>query len=345
MKLRTVEFGRGIAACAVVAFHTNATAAYVGLGTNRWTAPLELGVDFFFVLSGFIIFHVHSDDFGRPELALAYLWRRCVRLFPLLWLVAGGWIVLRSVAASAPTMEQIGTSLLLYPSLAEPMPKVVWTLRHEMLFYIAFCVGIINRWLGIALFCGWTLAVLLQMGLIVAGQPIIGLPSMLVSSFVLDFVFGVGVAIISRRWIVRSWWPLIIGIALVVVLSWAKVELSIERDDLLDYTSRANLLVPLIGAGFALCLYGMICIESQVKVPDWAMLLGAASYAIYLVHTPLNSVVQHIAVRLGDGAGHMLLMVSGIGAGIVLHLVFEKPVARLLRRLSPFATQQATVVT
>lgn len=341
MKLRTVELGRGIAAGAVVVFHANATAGYIGLASSPWASPLQLGVDFFFVLSGFIIFHVHRDDLGRADRALPYLWKRFARLIPLLWLVAGGWIVLRAVIASAPTIDQIATTLLLYPSLSETVPLVVWTLRHEMLFYVAFCVAIINRWMGLALFGGWTLAVLAQMGLIAAGRPIEGLPSLLLSSFVLDFVFGAVVAVIARRWVIRSWLPLVLGIAAVLVLGWATVALSLERLGTLDYTSPGNLFVPLIGAGFALCLYGMICIESRVKMPDWAMLLGAASYAIYLVHTPVNSIVQHVAVRLGDGVGHVLLIVSGIGAGIVLHLFFEKPVTRLLRRLSPFEPQQA----
>jgi peptidoglycan/LPS O-acetylase OafA/YrhL len=341
MKLRTVEFGRGIAASAVVIFHANAAAAHVGLGTSRWTSPLQLGVDFFFVLSGFIIFYVHSEDLGRTERALPYLWKRFVRLFPLLWLVVGGWIVLRSVMTDGPSIDQIGTSLLLYPSLSEPVPLVVWTLRHELLFYIAFCAAIFNRWVGFALFGVWTIAVLVQMGLIANGQPIEGLPSLLLSSFVLDFVFGALVAFISRRWTVASWWPLVAGIALVLVLGWATVALSLGRNGTLDYTSPGNLFVPLIGAAFALCLYGMICIEQRVKIPQWAMLLGGASYAIYLVHTPVNSIVQRIAVHLGDGFGHLLIIISGIGAGIVLHLVFEKPVARLLRRISPFEPQQA----
>jgi len=336
MKLRTVEVGRGIAASAVVVFHANATAGFIGLATTPWANPLQLGVDFFFVLSGFIIFHVHRDDMGHSDRALPYLWKRFVRLFPLLWLIAGGWIALRAVMVGAPSADQIGTSLLLYPSLADTVPEVVWTLRHEMLFYVAFCVAIINRSAGLALFGVWTVAVLVQMGLIAAGRPIEGMPSLLLSSFVLDFVLGAIVAAVSRRWVGSSWWPLLAGIALVGGLVWAMQVFGIDRLGTLDYTSAGNLFVPLIGAGFALCLYGMICVETRVRVPEWAMLIGASSYAIYLVHTPLNSIVQHIAVRLGDGFGHLLIIASGMAAGIVLHLLFEKPVTRALRRWSPF---------
>ncbi|NBQ54213.1 MAG: acyltransferase, partial [Proteobacteria bacterium] len=44
------------------------------------------GVDFFFVLSGFIILHAHMDDIGRPARLGRYLWRRAVRVYPIYWI-------------------------------------------------------------------------------------------------------------------------------------------------------------------------------------------------------------------------------------------------------------------
>ncbi|MFX8653275.1 acyltransferase family protein, partial [Acinetobacter baumannii] len=47
---------------------------------GRW------GVCFFFVLSGFIIAHVHWKDLGSPDRVSGFLWRRLVRIFPTYWL-------------------------------------------------------------------------------------------------------------------------------------------------------------------------------------------------------------------------------------------------------------------
>ena len=55
--INVLQAGRGLAALAVVMLHSSVAARDFG-GVH--TAPLEygyLGVDFFFVLSGFIIFH------------------------------------------------------------------------------------------------------------------------------------------------------------------------------------------------------------------------------------------------------------------------------------------------
>ncbi len=45
------------------------------------------GVDFFFVLSGFIILHVHAGDIGRPVRLGHYLQRRFTRVYPFYWVV------------------------------------------------------------------------------------------------------------------------------------------------------------------------------------------------------------------------------------------------------------------
>ena len=338
-KLRTVEVGRGVAACSVVAFHANGAAKIVGLSSTPWAGPLQNGVDFFFVLSGFIIFYVHRQDIGRAELAGEYLWKRFVRLFPLLWFVACGWMVLRTLLAEPPSLNQIGTSLLLYPSVEKPIPAVVWTLRHELLFYLAFCVAIVNRWAGISLFAIWIAAVLAQMVLIANGTPLLGVPSLLLSSFVIDFVLGAGVALLADRWLVRSWVPLIVGAVLVIAFGALSVAYDFDRLGVLDYTSINTLLLPVNGLAFAILLYGMLCIEDMVEVPEWAMLLGAASYAIYLVHVPANSISQWGAAKLGEGFGHAVIFLVGVGAGVIVHLLIERRITRYLRARSPFASR------
>lgn len=268
-KLETIEAARGIAALAVVFFHGNASAAFIGARTFEWLSIGEHGVDFFFVLSGFIIFFVHYQDIGRPGGSRDYLLKRALRLFPILWIVVGGWAVLRTAVGQPPSLETLGTSLLLYPSTAEPAPLVVWTLRHEALFYLAFLALILSRKAGMVLFGLWTAAALVQLALSLMGGPVGGLASFFLSSYALDFIFGAGIAILHRRRSFRrTSLPLILATLLIVTLFWIEKHYGIRRTSLLDYsTPAATLWVAILGLGFAAVLHGLLCIEGKFKVP------------------------------------------------------------------------------
>ncbi len=91
-RLGMIEAGRALAALAVVLFHTDTivTTNIVGAKALPLLGLGERGVDFFFVLSGFIITLVHADDIGRPDRLKYFAWRRWSRLYPILWLVVAG---------------------------------------------------------------------------------------------------------------------------------------------------------------------------------------------------------------------------------------------------------------
>lgn len=333
-KIETVEAGRGLAALAVVFFHANASAVRLGEQGVPLLSLGEHGVDFFFVLSGFIIFFVHRGDIGRPERARAYALKRAIRLFPLLWLVVLGWSGLKAIQGEAPSAEALGTSTLLYPSLTEPLPLVVWTLRHEAMFYLAFLALVWNRAAGLALFGLWSAAAITQLGLSMAGHPVTGLGAFFLSTYQLDFVLGALVALAPRPR--PSFLPLAIALAALIAAFWAEESFGLGRHGMLDYSSpEAVRWTPVLGLAFAALLYGLLAIEERVRVPRALMLLGAASYAIYLVHTPLNALLQHVLVRVPlplPGLIHLAFTLVGVAGGIALHLLFERPVARFLRR-------------
>ena len=112
------------------------------------------GVDFFFVLSGFIITHVHRRDLGRPAALGRFCARRFVRIYPLYWVVSAIVIGLALFSPDWATRLQpsyIIASLLLLPHGQDPLLGVGWTLEHEMLFYLAFAAAIASRRLGFVL--------------------------------------------------------------------------------------------------------------------------------------------------------------------------------------------------
>lgn len=84
---------RGIAAIWVLFFHLDVIIFYRDLGplvTHEWSGILTKGylwVDFFFLLSGFIISHVYASELSKSFLNFGiikkYLWTRFTRIYPL----------------------------------------------------------------------------------------------------------------------------------------------------------------------------------------------------------------------------------------------------------------------
>src|SRR5437870_555325 len=138
-KLTGIEAGRGIAALLVLGVH-----ARDHLFTDFGSVPLgdffvfgHAGVDFFFVLSGFIIFYVHADDIGRPYRLMHYLRRRFTRIYPFYWVIS--LLTLTAIVLSAhqglPSAGQFIASALLIPLNDIVIVPVAWTLQQEIVFY------------------------------------------------------------------------------------------------------------------------------------------------------------------------------------------------------------------
>ena len=155
-KLEWVEFGRGLAALAVVLSHTFMPGFPDYLSfchlLGRW------GVAFFFVLSGFIIYHVHSGDLGAPERALNFAWRRFIRIFPTYWLVVFVALFVRQYLGNPEYRVPIDAAFVVGQIFMIPQElfiPVAWSLRYELLFYSLFFVVILNFRIGVALFSLW----------------------------------------------------------------------------------------------------------------------------------------------------------------------------------------------
>ena len=89
LKITSLQVFRALAAIVVVLFHITIYAqeklkhALLG-GTFSFG---HTGVDFFFVLSGFIIFYAHHDVFGDRSQLRTYAFKRFIRIFPIYWIV------------------------------------------------------------------------------------------------------------------------------------------------------------------------------------------------------------------------------------------------------------------
>ena len=159
MKLEGIQLGRAVAALMVLLYHCNdfflPERLYAGLDGGRIFRMGYAGVEFFFVLSGFIMILVHRSDFDQPDRAAAYLRKRIVRIYPLLWIVLLGVLALNHVAGRASDPSAIAATFTLWPIRGDLVLVPAWTLQHEMLFYLLFMLVIINVRIGLSLLAIW----------------------------------------------------------------------------------------------------------------------------------------------------------------------------------------------
>ena len=147
--IRPIQYLRAIAALMVACLHS--FGQLPGANQLLYFPILGIGVDIFFVISGFIML---VTTWEKPITPRQFMTLRIVRIVPLYWLMT---LSLLGAAVVAPTLFKslkfdsaaVIKSLLFIPydSLSEPgHPYPVldpgWTLNYEMFFYALFALSL-----------------------------------------------------------------------------------------------------------------------------------------------------------------------------------------------------------
>lgn len=335
-RFTTIEAARGIAAILVVFHHAgNMVAQPRFVGVDPFGGHLKnfnVGVDFFFVLSGFIITWVHWNDLGHKERVGGYARKRFLRVFPPYWGVLFPLIVLYLAVPTAGVPSKhdpvnIALSIVLLPSTMEPVLGVGWTLVCEIIFYALFALLIAGGRKLLPLLALWAV-------IIVVANLLTSLPfplNYLVSPFDLEFIAGVGVAVLLRRGSVPA--PrMLLGAGLLIFLLPMLFALDVQNVAL-----RARLV---FGTGAALFVLGAVELERRrsFKLPRVLVFFGASSYVIYLIHPVVLSfgiqVIWHVGGRiLPIDVLAVVLAILGVAAGVVYHLTAEPVFTALAARI------------
>ena len=204
-KFDSLQIFRGLAALGVVFHHAaKSTNAFVGQIPTWLNSIFEygfLGVDFFFVLSGFIIMSSHFDDEKSIAALKNYGVKRFVRIFPPYWPVSialiFAYFLLPSLSQGERGDFSLLSSLLLLPDTEPPALSVAWTLIHEVMFYMIFCLFFFSNKLFLVFVFGWVLAICTLPWL--NTQPDFS-PFLMrfLSPINLEFVLGMGMAYLAR---------------------------------------------------------------------------------------------------------------------------------------------------
>lgn len=354
-EFKGIQALRAVAAFAVVLGHSM---NYLGRGHGTVPGVLTefqgaVGVDLFFVISGFVMAISSGRLLRQPHPTRVFLWRRVLRVVPLYWLLTAVKLVILAalprfdVTAWRPSVWNAVSSFLFIPSVngmgeIRPVITLGWTLNFEMMFYLLFAISLVWRERFVRLLV--PLVVLLAaIGLVrTAAWPIWTAGA---DPVVVEFAAGVVIALLFER----GRMPGTTGSAVLLVAGAAGLSLIRSGPFLLREVSW--------GVPAAMVVLGVVGLERAVgdRLPRWLLLLGSASYAVYLVQTFVFPVVDLLAERVRGIVGLTPLEVGavvmlgslGISAalGLGVHLLIERPMTDVLKRrfgverISPIARE------
>lgn len=334
-----VQILRFFAAMLVAVMHiTQAISIHItGRGEHIYWGTGSVGVDIFFVISGFVmaISTAGGASPGRARLGAAWVFikRRILRIVPVYWfytlLKAGLLLAVPALAVkSTIASEHLAASLLFVPAMApwglvQPVLPVGWTLNFEMLFYVVFAIGIAIgapriRWCLLVFLC------IFAAGRVYTGSVALGFYA---QSIIFEFIIGVGIAAALLRW-----GPGPIGAGAALLAGGAVFTFFLGWDPTSDR------LFPW-GVGSAAMVLGVVWLERLIEGRRWARplsFLGDASYSIYLSHTfvvPACFVALKKLGILDPVAAFAIAAAAVIVAGAASYLWVEKPLIALFKRV------------
>ncbi|MFK7889622.1 MAG: acyltransferase family protein [Granulosicoccus sp.] len=324
MRLHTLQYLRAVAAMAVV--YSHATIQVEGY-TTYLTKAGSFGVDIFFVISGFIMVYIARPD-DRPVRFFANRFRRVV---PLYWfftvLMAGILLVIPWAFKSTQfSWETLLLSLAFIPHWSTAQPDMVWplvapgwSLVFEMYFYSLFAVSLLfAQRLRIPFICVAITLVFLIATHFHTGES--ALAQFFSKTMVFEFVLGMLLAIAWKRGfsIPSS------TAACLLVFASSLVLLELPGPRIVEYGIPSLLIV-------TACLY------LKMGEYKWAVVLGDASYALYLSHIFTLGVLRKFATPLlGEGqmAAYLFVIISLIictGVSIFVHYYIDNWLLRIER--------------
>lgn len=347
-KLEWVQALRGIAVLMVVITHGR----YLLLGTayqafaETYMRPGAMGVDLFFLISGFIMVYATRRS-GGSVLEVAQF---AVKRFAIIWpvyaaVVAFGLATTLQISAlPKASWMQLAMSLAFIPVDPRLPPyfnlpyAIGWTLNFEMYFYLVFALSMLAGRLRWVAFFAWMLLTLVARPLTVSGN-VSASPDhdyhlewryldQMVNPVIWDFVAGVAIGLLyhSRVRIKRVWITItLLFVSMAFVIWWAAPTRA-------TFHGIGNWGLPLA------CFFAtaaLIAKERRIAPPAFIVWVGEISFSTYLFHIIVISIIRALAGTLGLAS--LVATPITVVVAIALSIVYGSIVNYFLeRRLAEF---------
>lgn len=339
-KFETLDGLRGIAAVAVMFFHRR-----WWFGGDIYLGHAYLAVDFFFMLSGFVLAHAYAKRLAEPGSLVPFLRDRVIRLHPMIafgaMLALGVTVVEhlkgKPVLYELPALTWLASfvplpALWTSAEIAFPWNTPLWSLLFELIVSLAFALSLrhltTRRLVAIVLLCAALLvgSASHESGFQVGfrNQPLnlaLGLPRVCVG-----FFLGV---LLRQLWGRLPQRDLKLGwlCALLLLVSFAGVP-------------PASWTAGVYDASLILLLYPLLILagaSSTPRLPRMASLAGAISYPLYVVHEPMLRLVSgmfqmlHLGGPKPGGADALLRCIVVVASAWLVLKLYDEPVRNWLR--------------
>ncbi len=345
-----VDLLRFIAAMMVLFFHYRLLSDVPGnqvvvdeivqYATFPWTLPITkfgfMGVNLFFMISGYIIFMT-----ALSKTALGFVATRALRLYPAYWLAVTVTYLLCVFLFQNPWQisfsDYLANLTMIQPYLGVSyVDPVYWTLVVELHFYFLVFVLLVFRQLSAWRF--WLSIWLMASFLDTLGY----LPHLLSLIFPKNYAGYFIAGMIAFSWNCRKpdFWSVMMYLA-----SFWLCTIHIEEQLRLynfGFASHQEILISIaLIAAFFVTLFMISLRYLQVKTSKWVTFLGGITYPLYLVH---HEIGRQLLNRTGEQMTAFLAFTLTLSIALLLSYVVywfgEKKLRYLLQKYYNFAIKK-----
>jgi exopolysaccharide production protein ExoZ len=328
VQITTLQGVRGASALMVVFYHATPMVKSMPLFFHYAFGWGYCGVDFFFVLSGFILLYVHFDQVGHPEKLKKYFVKRFSRIFPAYWAVLAFVVPTCLVVSSSVSPEKkhigyVAASFFLLPQW-DPFLGVAWSLSCEVFFYLVFALLILNRKSFGAAVILWVVLIAINL-LHPLPFPLDFLCQPRVAEFLVGMCIAWGIHRGFRFTPRRSLTQIAAGVGICLIAGCTQIARG----------NGGNVFLLCFGLAAVLIISSLVSLELDgfISAGRGWLLLGDASYSIYLVHYPILLVMLRLLPNHPPlNINWLLAIIAAVLGGIAFHLLIEKRVCKLARR-------------
>lgn len=357
-KFYSLQYIRGFAALAVLFFHLSASLngvySQISLGDLLFSQGY-LGVDFFFVLSGFIIcFSTEKENYGWGE----FIIRRFFRIYPLLVIcITTYYLVMRNYDLHYYFISVLGFNFNYQapaPHFGNNVLPSAWSISYEIVFYFVFSIAMaINHkyrvyitiflifllYLFFSYYFNHDFYLYFREG----DNNLVGEHNVLyifTSSMFFEFVYGMLIYLFykySKGFVgklnIVNGYP--IKVAFVLCGSYLFFFILSNDKDNFYWLLETGLF----SGGVIASLFIILCVlyEALFKMPRSSLLiyLGEISYSLYISHMVFTDFIYHKfhIVKQNGVATFCMVTILCILIAMILHHTIEKPMISYSKKL------------